>query len=95
MAADLNALELAMKSVLDTSPWQDDVDVVEMPWRIEKLQSIRNRTSRRGERDGKLIFAVLDCDGHVRPHPPVQRGMRLVTKALLQQGYDVCQISKQ
>ncbi|KAL2048092.1 hypothetical protein N7G274_000003 [Stereocaulon virgatum] len=93
MAADINALELAMKSVLDTSPWQDDVDVVEMPWRIEKLQSIRNRTSRRGERDGKLVFAVLDCDGHVRPHPPVQRGMRLVAKALLQQGYDVVEWS--
>lgn len=89
MAADLSALELAMRTILDTSPWQDDCDVTEMSWRAEKLQSIRNRTSRRGERDGKLVFAVMSCDGHVFPHPPVQRGMALITKALLQQGYEV------
>lgn len=94
MAADLGALELAMKVVLDTSPWQDDCDVVEIPWREEKLQSIRNRASRRGERDGKLVFAVMGCDGHVQPHPPVRRGIALVTEALLQQGHEVCQSSQ-
>lgn len=94
MAADLGALELAMKVVLDTSPWQDDCDVVEIPWRHEKLQSIRDRSSRRGERDRKLVFAVMSCDGHVKPHPPVQRGIALVTEALLQQGYEVCQLSQ-
>ncbi len=90
MAADLGALELTMKAVLEASPWLDDCDVVEMPWREEKLQSIRNRTSRAGERDGKLVFAIMSCDGNVLPHPPVQRGIKLVTNALLQQGYEVC-----
>ena len=90
MAADLSSLELAMKAVLDTCPWQDDCDVTEIPWRDEKLQSTRSRTARRGEKDGKLVFAVMDCDGYVRPHPPVQRAIGLVTKALLQQGYEVC-----
>ena len=92
MAGELNAIELAVKTLLDTSPWQDDCDVVEMPWREEKIQSIRNRTCRRGEKDGKLVFAVMGCDGQVNPHPPVQRGMALVTKALLKQGYEVCSI---
>ena len=94
MAADLGALGLAMEAILDTSPWQDDVDVVEIPWREEKLQSIRNRSSRRGERDGKLVFAVMGCDRDVQPHPPVRRAMKLVTEALLQQGYEVCQLSR-
>lgn len=80
---------MAMKAVLDTFPWQDDCDVVEMPWREEKLQSIRSRTARHHERDGKLVFAVMSCDGNVQVHPPVQRAMALVTKALVQRGYEV------
>lgn len=68
---------------------------MEIPWREEKLQSIRNRSSRRGERDGKLVFAVMGCDGDVRPHPPVQRGIELVTNALLQQGYEVCHLREE
>lgn len=89
MAIDLPALELAMKTMLETSPWQDDCDVIEMPWRGEKLQSVRNRISRYREKDGKLVFAVMKCDGNVRPHPPVQRATELVIEALLQQGYEV------
>ena len=89
MAVDLPTIEMAMKAVLDTLPWQDDCDVVEMPWREEKLQSIRSRTARHRERDGKLVFAVMSCDGNVRVHPPVQRAMALVTQALLQRGYEV------
>lgn len=89
MAGDLPTIEMAMKAVLDTFPWQDDCDVVEMPWREEKLQSIRSRTARHHERDGKLVFAVMSCDGNVQVHPPVQRAMALVTKALVQRGYEV------
>ena len=92
MAADLPALEFAVKTILDTSPWQDDCDVIEIPWREDKLQSVRNRAARRREKDGKLVFAVLNCDGNVKPHPPVQRAMGLVTKALLQRGYEVCHL---
>lgn len=79
-----------MRTVLDTSPWQDDCDVVEMPWRVEKIRSVRNRVSRRGEKDGKLVFAVMTCDGNIQPHPPIQRATKLVVDALLQQGYEVC-----
>lgn len=89
MAGDLPTIEMAMKVVLDSFPWQDDCDVLEMPWREEKLQNIRSRTARHRERDGKLVFAVMSCDGNVQVHPPVQRAMALVTKALLQRGYEV------
>ena len=94
MAADLGALELVMKSVIDTSPWQDDCDVVEIPWREEKVHTIRNRTCPPNEKDGKLVFGIMGCDGFVRPHPPVQRAIELVTRALVQQGYDVRIVSK-
>ena len=89
MAHDLTALELAIRVVLDASPWQDDCDVIEMPWRQERIQSVRNLISRNNEKDGKLVFAVMKCDGNVQPHPPVQRALELVTKALQDQGYEV------
>lgn len=94
MAGDLPTIEMATKAVLDTSPWQDDSDIVEIPWREEKLQSIRSRTARHHERDGKLVFAVMSCDGNVQVHPPVQRAVALVTKALVQRGYEVRGLGK-
>ena len=89
MALDLPALELAFKATLDAFPWKEDCDVIEMPWRQEKIQSVRSCMSRRGEKDGKLVFAVMRDDGNVRPHPPIQRALTLVTEALLNQGYEV------
>lgn len=89
MARDLAALELAMRVVLDGSPWHHDCDVIEMPWRQERIQSVRNLVSRNNEKDGKLVFGVMKCDGNVQPHPPVQRALELVTKALQDQGYEV------
>lgn len=90
MALDVSALELALKVALNACPWKDDCDVIEMPWRQDKLQSIRTRMSRPGEKDGKLVFAVMKCDSSVQPHPPVQRALAIVTEALSNQGYEVC-----
>ena len=45
--------------------------------------------SRRGEKDGKLVFAVMRTGGNVLPRPPIQRALTLVTEALLSQGYEV------
>lgn len=66
-----------------------DRDVVEMPWSEEKMQEIRSRTTRPKEKDGRLVFTVLKFDGNIRPHPPVQHALSLVTRALLQRGYEV------
>lgn len=90
MALDLAALEMAVKVTLDALPWKDDCDVIELPWRQEKIQDVRSRMSRRGEKDGKLVFAVMGCDGTIRPHPPIQRALVLATEALSCQGYEVC-----
>ena len=90
MALDLAGLEMGLKVTLDALPWKDDCDVIELPWRQEKIQDVRSRMSRRGEKDGKLVFAVMKCDGTIQPHPPTQRALVLVTEALLCQGYEVC-----
>lgn len=65
MAADLPAVELAMKSILDSCPRQIDFVVIGLPWREEKVQSIRNRACRQGEQDRRLTFTIMQCDGTV------------------------------
>lgn len=90
MTRDLPSLITMTKAILESFPWQDDVDVVEMPWKEEVLQSIRNRSCVQGERDGRLTFGIMACDQTVKAHPPVQRAIKIVKEALLEHGYEVC-----
>ena len=90
MTSDLPSLVTVTKAVLETFPWQDDVSVIEMPWKEEVLQSIRNRSCVQGERNGRLVLGILECDHTVKPHPPVQRAIKMVRQALLENGYEVC-----
>lgn len=39
--------------------------------------------------NGRLVFGVLASDGHVRPHPPIQRALNIVVSALRQCGREV------
>jgi len=50
-----------------------------MPWRTshEKLPS------------GPLCFALFSNDGKVRPHPPIERGLKMTVDALLKAGQKV------
>ena len=89
MAADLPSLEMATKVILDTNPWKEDIDVLDMPWNVDRIQAVRNRVCRRGESDGKLTFRIMNYDKVVLPHPPVRRAIKLVTEALLERGYEV------
>lgn len=90
MTRDLPSLITMTKAVLDTLPWNNDIDVIEMPWKDEALQSVRNRSCNQGERNGKLVFGLMRSDKTVNPHPPVQRALELVRGALLERGYEVC-----
>ena len=90
MTRDLASLIAMTKAVLDTLPWNNDINVIEMPWKDDVLQSVRNRSCNRGERNGKLVFGIMGCDKTVNPHPPVQRALRIVRDALLERGYEVC-----
>jgi amidase len=89
MTRDLQSLISITRAVLETLPWNNDVDVIEMPWKNDVLQSVRNRSCHRGERNGKLVFGIMGCDKTVNPHPPVQRAIKIVRDALLERGYEV------
>ncbi|KAI4270827.1 MAG: hypothetical protein LQ337_006438 [Flavoplaca oasis] len=84
MGTSLDATKLVMTSVLSTSPWLRDPNVVKMPWNSE----VESSTLARATADGSatslpLKFGMYWTDGVVTPHPPIQRGLRIV-RALLQ-----------
>jgi amidase len=89
MCSDLPSLIDATKWFISSNAWQEDHEVVDLPWREEIFRSTQNRISRPGRGDGTLVFAVLRCDDRVLPHPPVLRAMTIVENALKSSGYEV------
>ncbi|KAL1591791.1 hypothetical protein SLS59_010084 [Nothophoma quercina] len=78
-----------MKWIINCNAWQEDIETIEMPWRDDNFAGTSNRICQPGQSNGSLVFAILNNDGEVNPHPPVQRALGLVRNALLQRGYEV------
>ncbi|KAK5172025.1 uncharacterized protein LTR77_003662 [Saxophila tyrrhenica] len=86
---DLGGVSRVFQALLSSEPWGlSDVDVLELPWRQEKLDAIRRRKSRNGS-SGRLVFGVVECDAHVTPHPPVAKAIATTIQALERYGYEV------
>ncbi|KAL9032918.1 MAG: hypothetical protein Q9180_006227 [Flavoplaca navasiana] len=84
MGTSLDAIKLVLTSVLSTSPWLRDPNVVKMPWNSEVEASTLARATADGSAASlPLKIGMYWTDGVVTPHPPVQRGLRIV-HALLQ-----------
>ncbi|KAH7109600.1 amidase signature domain-containing protein [Dendryphion nanum] len=89
MSTDLKSLIQLMKWVINCNSWQDDCKVVDMPWRDSVFTNTCSRICQPGRSDGSLVFAIMQSDGEVNPHPPVQRAIAMVTTALRERGYEV------
>ena len=87
----INAMKFVMSSILSTEPWLRGPIVVRMPWNLE----MENSTLVRAEPDGSanqnlpLKFGVFWTDGVVRPHPPIERRLRLLHGLLESNGHKV------
>lgn len=88
MSPELSSLVRLMRWFIDCNAWQQDFKTIEMPWRDDVFATTCSRICQAGQTNGSLVFAVMRHDGEVNPHPPVQRALTLVTKALLQRGYE-------
>jgi len=82
-------IRLMMKSILSTQPWLHDPLVVELPWRDEQEQEIFNLVKSATDGKGQLAFGVLENDGVVTPHPPVQRAIKIVANTLEKLGHKI------
>ncbi|KAF2749743.1 general amidase [Sporormia fimetaria CBS 119925] len=92
MGTSLAALKLVAKGLLDTEPWLRDPDVVPIPWRTD----IETETLARADEKGRAIpdarplkIGILYNDGYMTPHPPITRGLHIVSRALESAGHKV------
>ncbi|KAL8836535.1 MAG: hypothetical protein Q9170_002890 [Blastenia crenularia] len=83
MGTTIDAVKLVLKSLLSTSPWLRDPNVVKMPWDSEVETSTLGRANSDGSATHEpLKIGIYWTDDVVTPHPPVQRGLRLVRNLL-------------
>ena len=94
MSSEQDALPLLMESVLSLRPWLRDPRVVPIPWRKDILIETLSRATEDGSSNNQLPLkiGILYNDGVVTPHPPIQRGVRLVAQAVESAGHKVSQI---
>lgn len=92
LGTSLDALEILLKSILSTMPWQCDPAVVPIPFRQEIMDSYMARVDPQGHAKSTvqaLKIGVLWSDGVVGPHPPILRGLHIVHDALKRSGHKV------
>ena len=79
MGTTTDAIRLVITSVLSTSPWLRDPNVVKMPWNSEAETLTLARANADGSASGvPLKIGIYWTDGVVTPQPPVVRGLRII-----------------
>ncbi|KAK0615153.1 amidase signature domain-containing protein [Bombardia bombarda] len=86
MGVSVTTLQLVLRSLLSTEPWLQDPYVIPLPWREAEEY---NPNSGDATNETKPSFGFMDNDGVVTPHPPVQRGLRMVRDALNEAGFNL------
>lgn len=87
MCRTIDGLQVYTKTVLQTSPWEWDASCAPLPWN----ETICHEITCRAEKTG-LSFGFVATDGIVRPHPPIERGMKEVKLALQNAGHEVIDV---
>ncbi|KAF5228926.1 hypothetical protein FAUST_10725 [Fusarium austroamericanum] len=88
MSRSIDGLEVYTKALLSTDPWDWDFSCINMPWNQLTYDRFRDMGAA-----GNLTFGFVHHDGVVRPHPPIERGMREVASALKEAGFDVVDVN--
>lgn len=75
LSTSIEGVKIFMKTVIDSEPWIEDPTLVPLPWRTEDFSQSVNGSRR-------LKIGVMESDGVVTPHPPIQRAMRAIVTQL-------------
>ncbi|GMM37027.1 hypothetical protein DASC09_043520 [Saccharomycopsis crataegensis] len=76
LCTSLASMEWYLSNLVDADPSTVDPKVCYSPWKKVTLPE-------------KLTFAILKDDGHVKPTPPIQRGIDMVQKLVEEAGHEV------
>lgn len=82
MSNSLSSLKLFIQTIVGAKPWNQDPSVARKPWSEAEYD-----LSEHGGMDGKLCFSIMWDNGIVKPHPPLQRAMRMTKDALEAAGH--------
>ncbi|KAK4208752.1 amidase signature domain-containing protein [Rhypophila decipiens] len=84
MAVSIATIRLVLRSLLSTEPWLHDPYIVPIPWRETEEYHAES-----GDLDEpyRPAFGIMESDGVVTPHPPVQRALKAVKEALSRLGH--------
>ena len=90
MSGSLSLLIVALKSILETRPWEDDVETLKMQWQDESLAAIlRRKDSSTHISRNKLVFAIMNDDDAMKPTGSVQTALDKTASALKSSCYEV------
>ncbi|OAP60730.1 hypothetical protein AYL99_05732 [Fonsecaea erecta] len=80
MSWDFSLLQYVAKLSLGSTAFDEDPTWMDMPWREAKVRELTQR---------RPTFAVLECDGHIQPQPPIRRALRTIVQCLRRANYQV------
>ncbi|KAK6382392.1 hypothetical protein LTS17_004279 [Exophiala oligosperma] len=83
LSRSVDGLEVYTRAILDLKPWEWDSTCVEMLWNEEAYVTAANKT---------CCIGMIQNDGVMTPHPPIQRAMGEVKQALLDAGHEVVEV---
>ena len=90
MGTSLDGVDLGFKALLSTQPWLNDPAVVPIPYRQDIYDAFLARGSANPASGGKpLKLGIVWNDGLVEPHPPIQRGLKILAEAVKNAGHKV------
>lgn len=71
----LRDVELTQSLIIGSEPWKQDPGLLPLPWKRQETLAGKGA-------DGKVRVGFMLHDGHVRPHPPIKRGLQALRAAL-------------
>ncbi|KAH0581238.1 hypothetical protein H2248_012353 [Termitomyces sp. 'cryptogamus'] len=83
MANSMSGVKIFTKAIMDAKPWKKDPLVLRKEW-SESEYRLENHGG-----GTRLCFAIMWDNGVVRPHPPLERAMKMTKAALEAAGHKV------
>ncbi|KAG9666107.1 amidase, partial [Aureobasidium melanogenum] len=86
ISRDPQSIQHCIQLLLESAPWLSNCDVLEIPWRQEKLDAVRQRATLM---NGSLVFALMKDDGHLIPDLPTKQALATLEQSLKLCGHEI------
>jgi len=84
LSRSVDGLEVYTRALLALKPWEWDHTCMELPWNEHAYQKAASAP--------RACIGIIQNDGVMTPHPPIQRAMNDVRQALVDAGHEVIDV---